>query len=81
VQRRRFQRSWYDRDLHFHDTPEGIVADVFLAESRVRMPVSPAGEQAELLARIDDCLTAAGSRARAKARHRRGRRGGRRGGA
>lgn len=48
--------------LHFHDDPSGIFADVRLAEGFVRMPVTSRPEQADLLDRIDDCLTATGSR-------------------
>lgn len=60
--------------LHFHDDPAGIFADVRLAEAFVRMRVSTPEEQAELLDRIDACLSAAESRdtdrrRRAKERH------------
>ena len=49
--------------LHFHDDPSGIFADVRLAQDFVRLPVTSASEQADLLARIDDCLSAVESRA------------------
>lgn len=65
--------------LHFHDTPDGIVADVFLASGRVRVPADSDTEQAELLALVDDALAGAERRTRAsgsKARRGRGRRGG-----
>jgi hypothetical protein len=43
--------------LHFHDDPSGIFADVRLAEDFVRMPVTTRSEQADLLERIDACLS------------------------
>ena len=47
-----------DRDfLHFHDERDGIFADVRLARSFVRLPVSTRAEQLELLGRIDECLS------------------------
>ena len=57
--------------LHFHDDPDGVVADVRLAEGRVSMPVSSSSEQAELLDRIDHTLASLDVRARD--RQRRGR--------
>jgi hypothetical protein len=42
--------------IHFHETPDGVVADLRLARCRVRMPVSTQPEQFELLERIDDAL-------------------------
>jgi hypothetical protein len=48
--------------LHFHDDPSGVFADVRLAEGFVRLPVTSASQQADLLDRIDDCLSAVESR-------------------
>jgi hypothetical protein len=42
--------------VHFHEEPEGVVADVLLNTGRVRMPVTSPGEQAELMERIGDIL-------------------------
>jgi hypothetical protein len=65
--------------LHFHDDPGGVFADVRLAEAFVRLPVTTRSEQADLLDRIDECLSSiearAADRRRGQAR-RRGRRGG-----
>ena len=58
--------------LHFHDEPDGVVADVRLAEGRVSMPVSSSSEQAEFLDRIDQTLASLDVRVRD--RQRRGRR-------
>src|SRR5688500_11076879 len=44
--------------IHFHVTSDGIVADVRLAKGQVRMPVSTAAGQSELLGRIEDALAA-----------------------
>jgi hypothetical protein len=49
--------------LHFHDDPSGVFADVRLADAFVRMPVTSAAEQSELLDRIDDCLSSVAARA------------------
>ena len=54
--------------LHFHDDPSGIFADVRLADDFVRLPVTTRAQQADLLDRIDDCLSAV--EARASDRHR-----------
>lgn len=43
--------------LHFHDDPSGVFADVRLAEEFVRLPVTTRSEQADLLDRIDECLS------------------------
>jgi len=48
--------------LHFHDDPEGIFADVRLANEFVRLPVTSHAEQCDLLERIDDCLSTIESR-------------------
>jgi hypothetical protein len=48
--------------LHFHDDPSGIFADVRLADEFVRMRVTTRSEQADLLERIDDCLSTVESR-------------------
>jgi hypothetical protein len=42
--------------VHFHEGPEGIVADVRLSSGQVRMPVATPAEQSELLERIEDTL-------------------------
>jgi hypothetical protein len=60
--------------LHFHDEPDGAVADVRLTRSFVRMPVSSSSEHAELLERIDEFLDAFDSRARDRQRRGRERR-------
>lgn len=49
--------------LHFHDDPSGIFADVRLVEDFVRMPVTSRSQQADLLDRIDACLSASEARA------------------
>ena len=43
--------------IHFHETPEGVIADVLLSRGRVSMPVVSSDEQAELLERIEDRLS------------------------
>ena len=61
--------------IHFHETADGVVADVLLAKGRVRMPVSTDAQQAELLDRIDRQLAALrplGDRGRRATRSRRG---------
>ena len=58
--------------LHFHDDPDGVVADVLLTEGRMSMRVTSVAEQAELLDRIDHSLESLD--ARALDRRRRGRR-------
>jgi hypothetical protein len=57
--------------LHFHDDPTGVYADVRLADDFVRMPVTSLSDQADLLERIDDCLSAVEARAAGKHRRRR----------
>jgi hypothetical protein len=54
--------------LHFHDEPDGVVADVRLAEGRVSMPVSSSSEQAEFLERIDHTLVSVDIRVRDRQR-------------
>lgn len=44
--------------LHFHELEEDVVCDVWLTKGRVRMPVSTAFEQSELLDRIEAKLEA-----------------------
>jgi hypothetical protein len=61
--------------LHFHDEPDGVVADVRLAEARVSMPASSSAEQAELLERIDHALSSSDVRLRDRQRRHRRRRG------
>jgi hypothetical protein len=48
--------------LHFHDDPSGTFADVRLADEFVRLPVTSSSQQADLLDRIDDCLSSIESR-------------------
>jgi len=43
--------------LHFHDDARGIFADVRLADDFVRLAVTSASQQADLLDRIDDCVS------------------------
>jgi hypothetical protein len=50
--------------LHFHDDPSGVFADVRLADDFVRMPVTTRSEQADLLERIDACLSSVETRGR-----------------
>ncbi len=57
--------------LHFHDDPAGVFADVRLTNEFVRMPVTSADEQAELLGVIDECLSTIESRAARKPRAKR----------
>jgi hypothetical protein len=39
--------------IHFHETDDGVVADVLLSRGRVSMPVDSPGEQAELLEKVE----------------------------
>ena len=48
--------------IHFHETSDGVVADVLLAKGRVSMSVWSASEQAELLDRIEARLKSLDSR-------------------
>ena len=57
--------------LHFHDDPSGVFADVRLADDFVRLPVTARSEQADLLDRIDDCLSTLEERATGRERRRR----------
>ena len=54
--------------LHFHDDEAGVFADVKLHGEFVRMRVSDAGEQGDLLAAIDECVGAGEERTRGKRR-------------
>jgi hypothetical protein len=63
--------------LHFHDDPEGIFADVRLANEFIRLPVTSIVQQGDLLSRIDDCLSTIESRSSGRDRQQ-DRRGGRR---
>jgi hypothetical protein len=54
--------------LHFHDDPDGVFADVRLSEGFVRLRVSTGSEQADLLDRIEACLSSVEARARGKRR-------------
>jgi len=61
--------------VHFHETNDGVIADVLLAKGRVSVDVSTAHQQADLLSRIESRLESLEHRGRrdGKAR-RRGRR-------
>ena len=48
--------------LHFHDDPGGILEDVLLAAQFARLPVTSPSQQADLLERIDGCLSVIESR-------------------
>jgi hypothetical protein len=61
----------YRAFLHFHDDPSGVFADVRLADEFVRLPVTSRSEQADLLDRIDDCLSTIESRSTDRDRRRR----------
>jgi hypothetical protein len=54
--------------VHFHAYADVVVADVRLAKGVVRMPVSSAERQAELLDRIEECLSSVEARARNRER-------------
>jgi hypothetical protein len=56
--------------LHFHDDPAGVFADLRLAGGFERLCVTTSAEQAELLGRIDDCLTTVESRETGRSRRR-----------
>lgn len=64
--------------LHFHDDASGIFADLRLADGFVRLRVSSTEEQAELLDRLEGCLTTIESRTNRRRRrsHKHGRGGG-----
>ncbi len=53
---------------HFHEEPEGVFADVLLANGRVHMPVSSLAEQAELMEQIDQVLESLERRKRSRQR-------------
>ena len=57
--------------LHFHDDPTGVFADVRLTGEFVRLPVTTRSEQADLLERIDDCLSTVEGRDMDRRRRRR----------
>lgn len=63
--------------LHFHDDPAGVFADVRLANEFVRLPVTAASEQSDLLGRIDARVSTIESRS-ANRRRQQERRPGRR---
>jgi hypothetical protein len=44
--------------IHFHDEPEGLWADVKLSKGRVRVSVSTASEQSELMEKVAKKLDA-----------------------
>lgn len=48
--------------IHFHNDPDGIVADARLAKGFVRLPVTSRSQQLDLLGRIGDCLSATEAR-------------------
>lgn len=60
--------------IHFHEGPEGVVADVRLSKGQVRMSVSTQPEQSELLERIEDTLSELESHSHAKQTGKRDRR-------
>ncbi len=64
--------------LHFHDDSSGVFADVRLGEEFVRLRVTSRSEQADLLERIDDRVSAVEDRAADQRRAGGGRRGKRR---
>ena len=57
--------------IHFHETDDGVIADVLLSKGRVSMSVGTTSEQAELLERVE-------ARLESLEDHRRQRRGRRR---
>lgn len=59
--------------LHFHDDPSGIFADVRLADEFVRLLVTTDSEQADLLERIDGCVSAVEDRSSGRQRSKHGR--------
>jgi hypothetical protein len=59
--------------IHFHDDPNGIFADVRLADDFVRLAVTSSSQQSDLLDQIDDCLSTIESRATDRNRRRAGR--------
>jgi len=44
--------------VHFHETPDGIFADVRLSKGQIRVSVSTQAEQSELLDRMESTLEA-----------------------
>ena len=54
--------------LHFHDDPDGVFADVRFSDEFVRMCVTSASEQADLIEQIDDCLSTVETRSSGKQR-------------
>jgi hypothetical protein len=61
--------------LHFHEDDGDIFADVRLDKDFVRFEVTSTAQQSELLARIDDCLSAVESRVLDRRRRERGSKG------
>lgn len=57
--------------LHFHDDPSGIFADLRLRGGFVRLCVSSAEEQSELLGRLEDDLFTVEARESDRNRHKR----------
>ena len=57
--------------LHFHDDPAGVFADVRLVDEFIRLPVTEASEQADLLEQIDACISTIESRSADRRRDRR----------
>jgi hypothetical protein len=60
--------------LHFHDDPAGVFADVRLSDEFVRLRVSSASEQSDLLEQIDACVSSAETRSTGRRRSQRSRR-------
>jgi len=57
--------------LHFHEDDDGVTADVLLTKRRVSLPVSTAGQQAELLDQVYQALSVLESRELDRRRRRR----------
>jgi len=54
--------------LHFHDDERGVYADVRFGRDFVCLPARSSSEQAELLERIDECLSTIETRATGRRR-------------
>jgi hypothetical protein len=57
--------------VHFHESPQGIVADVRLARGQVRLSATSAVDQAELLDLIEQALLALDQRSQQRRKVRR----------
>lgn len=56
--------------IHFHETNDGVIADVLLSKGRVSMAVSSAQDQAELMDRIESRLESIEAHTRLRGRNR-----------